>query len=161
MPRPVIDGATIAPEVEPAPIVAVQEITEPEAQTYVIAEKAALPRVVEMAAPQPAAEEPLAAEEAVAVAQPEVRHQPPVEVQPEQAPLAQERPPALPELKLEWPADLVQIETDPHKAETAAQGVADEAPAPRPRRARPAPAAVSDEPLVQVETRKPEATVSG
>jgi hypothetical protein len=76
-------------------------------------------------------------------------------------PCAQEHSPALPELKLEWPADLVQIETDPHKAETAAQGLADEAPAPRPRRARPTPAAVSDEPLVQVETRKPEATVGG
>jgi hypothetical protein len=157
----VIDGAAIAPEVEPAPIVAVPEITEPEAQTYVIAEEAALPRVVQMDAQQPAAEVPPAAEEAVAVAQPEVRHEPRAEVQPEEAPRAQERPPALPELKLEWPAGLVQIETDPHKAETAAQGVADEAPPPRPRRARPAPVAVSEEPLVQVETRKPEATVGG
>jgi ribonuclease E len=158
----VIDGAAIAPEVEPAPIVAVPEITAPEAQTYVIAEKAAVPRTVEMVAPQqPAAEEPPAAEEAVVVAQPEVRLESRAELQPEETPRAQERPPALPELKLEWPAGLVQIETDPHKAETAAQGVADEAPAPRPRRARPAPAAVSDEPLVQVETRKPEASVGG
>jgi hypothetical protein len=157
----VIDGAAITPEVEPAPIVAVPEITAPEAQTYVVADKEVLPHVVEMAAPQPAAEEPPAVEEPVAVAQPEVRHQPRAEVQPEETPRAQERAAALPELKLEWPAGLVQIETDPHKAETAAQGVADEAPAPRPRRARPAPAAVSDEPLVQVETRKPEATVGG
>jgi ribonuclease E len=157
----VIDGAPIAPEVEPAPIVAVPETTEPDAQTYVVAEEAALPRVVEMAAPQPAVEEQPAVGEAVAVAQPEVRHEPLAEVQPEETPRAQERPPALPELKLEWPAGLVQIETDPHKAETAAQGVADEAPASPPRRVRPAPAAVSDEPLVQVETRKPEATVGG
>jgi ribonuclease E len=161
VPRPVIDGAPIAPEVEPAPIVAVPETTEPDAQTYVVAEEAALPRVVEMAAPQPAVEEQPAVGEAVAVAQPEVRHEPLAEVQPEETPRAQERPPALPELKLEWPAGLVQIETDPHKAETAAQGVADEAPASPPRRVRPAPAAVSDEPLVQVETRKPEATVGG
>jgi ribonuclease E len=161
VPRPVIDGAAIAPEVESASIVAMPEITEPEAQTYVIAEEAALPSAVEMAAPKPAAEEPPAAEEAAAVPQPEVQHQPRVEVQTEEMPCAQEHSPALPELKLEWPADLVQIETDPHKAETAAQGLADEAPAPRPRRARPTPAAVSDEPLVQVETRKPEATVGG
>jgi hypothetical protein len=53
-------------------------------------------------------------------------------------------------LKLEWPSDLVQIETDPHKV----QAVAIEEPAPvrTPRRIRPAPPPVSNEPLVQVET---------
>ena len=62
-----------------------------------------------------------------------------------------EAEPAAP-LKLEWPSDLVQIETDPNKARAAASAP-QEVEAPRPRRSRPAPLPVSDEPLVQVETR--------
>lgn len=62
--------------------------------------------------------------------------------------------PAPPPLKLEWPSDLVQIETDPAKAQAAASQQAQEQPAFRPRRVRPAPVPLSDGPLVQVETRK-------
>ena len=70
-------------------------------------------------------------------------------------PIAEPAPaPAAPALKLEWPSDLVQIETDPHKASTAA--VEETSPAPRPRRVRPAPVPVPDEPLQQVETRRSE-----
>jgi ribonuclease E len=54
-------------------------------------------------------------------------------------------------LKLDWPSDLVQVETDPHKARDAATYV--EAEPRRVGRVRPAPVPVSDDPLVQVETR--------
>jgi hypothetical protein len=65
-----------------------------------------------------------------------------------------ESPPAVAAapLKLEWPADLVQIETDPQKARHAAAHSEPEAP-PRARRERPAPMPESEGPLVQVETR--------
>jgi hypothetical protein len=55
-------------------------------------------------------------------------------------------------LKLEWPSDLVQVETDPHKAREAAAYVEAE-PVAHVRRMRPAPVPISDQPLVQVETR--------
>ena len=59
-----------------------------------------------------------------------------------------------PKLKLDWPSDLIQIETDPVKKEEArAKAPADE-PAPRVKRVRPPLPPVSDEPLVQIETRK-------
>jgi hypothetical protein len=65
--------------------------------------------------------------------------------------------PAPPPLKLEWPADLVQIETDPDKAR-AAQQQAREQPAFRARRLRrPVPIEHSDEALIQVETRRRDA----
>lgn len=73
--------------------------------------------------------------------------------------VSHEPEPALPQLKLDWSSDLVQIETDPHKAQSAAAATAEETPASRPRRVRSAPVPVSEEPLVQVETRKPETTV--
>jgi hypothetical protein len=63
----------------------------------------------------------------------------------------------LPEFKLDLSSDLVQIETDPSKAGQArAAEETDPTQAPRPRRMRTAPAAVADEPLVQVETRRSE-----
>ena len=42
-------------------------------------------------------------------------------------------------LKLEWPSDLVQIETDPEKARAAVAPEEDERVVPSPRRVRPAP----------------------
>lgn len=63
--------------------------------------------------------------------------------------------PAVP-VKIEWPADLKQVESDPDKVKTAEQEVAQEQPAPRPKRVRSPQAPVSEEPLVQVETGKPE-----
>jgi hypothetical protein len=74
------------------------------------------------------------------------------------APALEAQAPAAPPLQLEWPSDLVQIETDPQKARVAASP-AEEVVEPRPRRQRPAPVTESSEPLVQVETRRPEATV--
>jgi hypothetical protein len=61
-------------------------------------------------------------------------------------------------MKLDWPSDLVQIETDPGKAQSAVTAVEGE-PAARPRRVRPVPLPMSDEPLVQVETRGSEGVV--
>jgi hypothetical protein len=54
-------------------------------------------------------------------------------------------------LKLDLPSDLVQVETDPHKARDAAAYV--EAEPRRAGRVRPAPVPISHDPLVQVETR--------
>jgi len=72
---------------------------------------------------------------------------------PAQEPPAQE--PAQPALNLELPSDLVQIETDPQKA-LAVKAYIEPEIAPRPRRVRVAPQPLSDEPLIQVETRKRE-----
>ncbi|MGZ5091051.1 MAG: hypothetical protein ACXWIP_07745, partial [Burkholderiales bacterium] len=62
-------------------------------------------------------------------------------------------------LKLEWPSDLVQVETDPLKAREAAAYV--EAEPRRVSRVRPDPVPVSDDPLVQVETRSRVAPAAG
>ena len=51
------------------------------------------------------------------------------------------------------PHDLTQIETDPEKLRIAASKVAPPAP-PRPPRVRPPLPPISNEPLIQVETRK-------
>ena len=63
-------------------------------------------------------------------------------------------PPAPPAIApMAFSSDLVQIETDPQKVRIPATTVEPPAP-PRPPRVRPAPPPVSDEPLVQIETRK-------
>jgi hypothetical protein len=72
------------------------------------------------------------------------------------APARQEPPSPPAPVKLDWPSDLVQIETDPQKARAPAPHEEEEQ-APPPRRARPAQRAVSEEPLVQVETHRREA----
>jgi hypothetical protein len=55
---------------------------------------------------------------------------------------------------IEWPADLVQVESDPEKVRLAAEKAREEPPAaPRPRRARPQPMPLDEGPLIQVETR--------
>jgi hypothetical protein len=64
-----------------------------------------------------------------------------------------------PHVKLEWPSDLVQVETDPEKVRESSSYIEVEAQ-PRERRERPAPITLSDEPLVQVETR-PRSAIPG
>ena len=59
-------------------------------------------------------------------------------------------------VKLEWPSDLMQVESDPGKVRAAEQEGDQELPAPRPKRMRQPLPPVSEEPLVQVETGKPE-----
>jgi ribonuclease E len=59
-----------------------------------------------------------------------------------------------PPVELEWPSDLVQVESDPGKVRAVQQPAPETAPAPRPRRERPAPLSAEEEPLVQIETQK-------
>jgi hypothetical protein len=55
-------------------------------------------------------------------------------------------------VRIEWPSDLQQIESDPGKVQAAQPETVVEQPAPRPRRVRPQAPRVSEEPLVQIET---------
>ena len=71
--------------------------------------------------------------------------------EPVAAPVARRAPPPV---ELEWPSDLVQVESDPNKVKTVQQQAPQEESAPRPRRERPAPAPVVEEPLVQIETAR-------
>lgn len=64
-------------------------------------------------------------------------------------------------VKIEWPSDLQQVESDPEKVRTAQQPVADEEMAPRPKRVRQPLVPMDDAPLVQVETGPAETTASG
>jgi ribonuclease E len=59
--------------------------------------------------------------------------------------------PAVP-VKLEWPSDLQQVESDPNKVGAVQQESVHEQPAPRPKRVRQPVAPVVEEPLVQIET---------
>jgi ribonuclease E len=104
----------------------------------------AAPQPAFEAQPQPAFEAPQAVEERAAV---ETTARTP---EPEQ-----QRPAAPFELKLEWPTDLVQVETDAGKAAAAAAQPQPEAPARAPRVRKPLPPP-STEPLIQVETRRRE-----
>jgi len=63
--------------------------------------------------------------------------------------------PAMP-LKIEWPADLVQVESNPDKIRAAEEPQVEEEPAPRPKRVRPVTPPVSEEPLIQIETQRSE-----
>jgi len=66
-----------------------------------------------------------------------------------------------PPLELDWSTDLVQVESDPRKAQVAQQPEREEAPVPRPKRERAPLPPVSEEPLVQIETQKPRETTPG
>jgi len=56
-------------------------------------------------------------------------------------------------VNIEWPSDLQQVESDPHKVAAFEQPEAEQqAPMPRPKRARQAAQPMDDEPLVQIET---------
>jgi hypothetical protein len=64
---------------------------------------------------------------------------------------------APPPLELEWPSDLVQVESDPNKVQAAREEPVQQAPALRPRRPRREPTPVADEPLIQIETQRHDA----
>ena len=55
-------------------------------------------------------------------------------------------------VKIEWPSDLKQVESDPEKIQTALRQVVEAQPLPRAKRVRQAVEPVSNEPLVQIET---------
>ncbi len=81
-----------------------------------------------------------------------VREFRPREAAPMAAPSGPGFAPAEP-VKIEWPSDLKQVESDPEKVQTAQRQVIEEQqPMPRPKRARQAVEPVSNEPLVQIET---------
>lgn len=55
-------------------------------------------------------------------------------------------------VKIEWPSDLKQVESDPEKIQTAQRQLVEEQLVPRPKRVRQSEQLVSNEPLVQIET---------
>jgi len=71
---------------------------------------------------------------------------------PQSVPIGPGFAPAEP-VKIEWPSDLKQVESDPEKIQTAQRQVIEEQPMPRPKRVRPAAEPVGNEPLVQIETQ--------
>lgn len=110
-----------------------------------------------MAVPEPSGHEE------VVVIQAAQAQQAPVAVSPEPAPAPQvtKSVAAEPQLKLDWPSDLVQIETDPRRVPAPMPEPVEQATPVRQRRPRLAPVEIAEESLVQVETRKPEATIGG
>jgi len=64
-------------------------------------------------------------------------------------------------VKIEWPSDLKQVESDPEKVQTAQRHVIEEQLMPRPKRVRQAVEPVSNEPLVQIETQSPGPATGG
>lgn len=61
-------------------------------------------------------------------------------------------------IKIEWPSDLQQVESDPEKVRAAQEHVVVEETAPRSKRVRQAPPLMDDGPLVQIETGRDEKT---
>jgi ribonuclease E len=114
---------------------------------------AAIPVPEALPAPQPLSPppEPVAAPVAVA-AEESVREV--MTPRPEQAVAA--RPEQV--LTLDWQTDLTQVETSPEKLQAARTQAPEEIGVPRPRRVRPVLAPVAEEPLLQVETRRPDST---
>jgi hypothetical protein len=74
---------------------------------------------------------------------------------PLQDPAATARPEQV--LKLDWQTDLTQIETSPEKLQAARTQTAEETPVARPKRVRAALSSAEEEPLLQVETHRPDA----
>lgn len=64
-------------------------------------------------------------------------------------------------VRIEWPADLVQVESDPKKVRTVEQQEPEQEPTPRPKRVRQPVQTLSEEPLVQIETGETEPASAG
>jgi len=84
----------------------------------------------------------------------------PVEAPQAEAPRAlhEFEPPSMPS-RIELPSDLQQVESDPEKIRAVEEQEPEEA-TPHPRRVRPTPPPVNDEPLVQVETEQSSAAAA-
>ena len=76
------------------------------------------------------------------------------------APFGTSFAPAAP-VKIEWPSDLQQVESDPEKVRAAQEHVVEEEAVPRPKRVRQPLPPVEDGPLVQIETGPAEAAAGG
>ena len=55
-------------------------------------------------------------------------------------------------VRIEWPSELVQVESDPGKIQSVQEQESEQQPAPRPKRVRPPTQPVIEETLVQIET---------
>jgi len=64
-------------------------------------------------------------------------------------------------VKIEWPSDLQQVESDPSKVSAVQQEPVQEHHAPRPKRVRQPLAQAVDEPLVQIETERAQSPSGG
>ena len=58
-------------------------------------------------------------------------------------------------VRIEWPSDLVQVESDPEKVRSGAQAEIEQQPVQRPKRVRQPAQPLGEEPLVQIETGRP------
>jgi len=63
-------------------------------------------------------------------------------------------------IKIEWPSDLVQVESDPEKLQSV-EPEPEREPVARPKRVRPPAQQLAEEPLVQIETAAAEAASGG
>lgn len=143
-------SATVAPQAAAVAAELAAPVTltvQPQSPAAIMAE---LPPAVHATRVEPKAPSPdIVAEEVV-------REERPVSsFQPTAAPLV--RPEQV--LKLDWQTDLTQIETNPDKLRAARVQTDEDAPAPLPKRVRPAVPLLDDGPLLQVETRAHEAAV--
>jgi ribonuclease E len=146
------EAAVAVVEAAPAPAVAVESVAAP---VVVQAEVVAQP---EVAAPVVTAVEAVAAPVVEVPVAPVAAPQPPVAAEPI-APVPQAAPVQAVAVDIDQALEasgLVMVETSQEQAQQArqAQAVVAEQATPRARRTRPAPVAVSNEPLVQVETGK-------
>jgi ribonuclease E len=64
-------------------------------------------------------------------------------------------------VRIEWPSDLVQVESDPNKVRTMGQQEPEQEPTPRPKRVRQPVQPLDEEPLVQIETGQAEPASAG
>jgi len=64
-------------------------------------------------------------------------------------------------VRIEWPTDLVQVESDPAKVQPAEQTEIVQQPVQRPKRVREPAQPVGEEPLVQIETGQADAAPAG
>jgi hypothetical protein len=64
-------------------------------------------------------------------------------------------------VKIEWPSDLKQVESDPQKIQTAQRQDIEEQSLPRPKRVRQPVEPAREEPLVQIETHPSEPVNAG
>ena len=147
--------APLAPPLTPPPLPFAPDAAAESAPDTPVAETpqvAAVPPTPVVPAPEPVAATPgnePAVEEPKEVAPAAPAAAKPVAVPQQPAPVA--KPPV--PLKLEWPADLQQVETSKERAQAAAQASNDDGAPKRVKRVRPPVENVSNEPLQQVETR--------
>lgn len=64
-------------------------------------------------------------------------------------------------VRIEWPSDLEQVESDPEKIQTAQRQLVEEQLVPRPKRVRQLEQPASNEPLVQIETHPSGSATTG